>query len=232
MIRVLALSLLLLVAACETVQWPTLPFDWRAALASIRGDLEQSKVYVGDPVFIRIFKEENILELWMKAEDSAQYTLVKTYSICNWSGKLGPKFAEGDHQSPEGFYYTDFQSLNPNSKYHLSFNINFPNQYDRTHGRTGSYLMVHGECVSEGCYAMRNDPIEVIYALVQKALENGQESVPVHVFPFKMEGERLLHELQNPAFDFWMNIKDGYDYFEQYRVPPKWIVRNKQYEFY
>jgi len=126
----------------------------------------------GNPVFIRILKAERELELWMaKAE---HFTLIKTYPICAFSGTLGPKLKEGDRQSPEGFYTVGRGALNPNSAYHLSFNLGFPNAYDRAHQRTGSYLMVHGDCVSIGCYAMTNAALEEIYGLVQAALGNGQ----------------------------------------------------------
>lgn len=231
--RVIFLSLLLFVlAACGTIGFPQLPFDWRGVMARLGGDLKPHQIYVGDPVYIRIFKEENILELWMRAENSYRYTLVKTYAICNWSGRLGPKLAEGDRQSPEGFYETNASNLNPQSRYHVAFNIQFPNAYDRIHGRTGTFLMVHGDCVSDGCYAMTDERMEEIYTLVERAIDAGQEDVPVHIFPFRMTGGRLLQELQSPWFDFWSNIKEGYDYFEQNGVPPKWVVENGRYEFY
>lgn len=230
--RIIVFAFILFLTACGTLQLPTLPFDWRAALGRLGGDMKTHQVYVGDPVFIRIFKEENILELWMKAEDDLAYSLIKTYPICNWSGKLGPKYAEGDHQSPEGFYATTSEHLNPNSKYHISFNIGFPNDYDRAHGRTGSFIMIHGDCVSEGCYAMTDPKMEEIYTLVERALGQGQVEIPVHVFPFRMTGERMIAELHNESFSFWSNLKEGHDYFERYHVPPKWVVQNKRYEFY
>ena len=204
----------------------------RKIINRVTPELKQQNVYVGDPVFIRIFKEENILELWMSPEKSNTYTLIKTYPICKWSGRLGPKIREGDHQAPEGFYATDFQNLNPNSKYHLSFNLQYPNDFDRAHDRTGSFLMVHGDCVSEGCYAMTDGKIEEIYVLVERALLRGQSEVPIHVFPFRMTEDRLLSEVFSPHFDFWKNIKQGHDYFEKYKIPPLWSVTNKQYDFY
>ena len=227
----------LILSACATgLQWPDmsrLPFDWQSVFGRLDKDLKQNRVLVGDPVYIRIFKEENILELWMKGADSAQYSLIKSYPICNWSGALGPKFAEGDRQAPEGFYDTSEMSLNPNSRYHLSFNIQYPNAYDRAHGRTGSFIMVHGDCVSDGCYAMTDKQIEEIYTLVERALAAGQRSVPVHVFPFKMTRERMFYEYKSPWFDFWMNLKEGYDYFEKNGVPPMWgLDKNLNYQFY
>ncbi|TNF43214.1 MAG: hypothetical protein EP216_04205, partial [Epsilonproteobacteria bacterium] len=115
----------------------------------------------GDPVFIRIFKEESLLEIWIRS--GTEYQHLKDYFICAYSGYLGPKLQEGDRQAPEGFYKVKKHHLNPNSKYHLSFNLGFPNEYDLAHERTGSYLMVHGNCVSDGCYAMTDEKIEEIY---------------------------------------------------------------------
>ncbi|MEM8617038.1 MAG: L,D-transpeptidase family protein, partial [Pseudomonadota bacterium] len=140
----------------------------------------------GTETFIRIFKQENELELWLKAPNENQYELSKTFPICAWSGALGPKLREGDGQSPEGFYRVGLGSLNPNSSFHLSFNLGFPNAYDRAHGRTGSYLMVHGACASIGCYAMTDAGIEEIYAAVETTLRSGQTAVSVHVFPFRL----------------------------------------------
>jgi murein L,D-transpeptidase YafK len=220
---------LIILSGCSTLQ---IPYEIRQILNRINPELKQNHVALGDPVFIRIFKEENILELWMRGEDSARYTLIKTYPICKWSGSLGPKFREGDHQAPEGFYATNLQNLNPNSQYHLAFNIQYPNDYDRSLGRTGSFIMVHGDCVSEGCYAMTDQLMEEIYFITERALIAGQPSVPVHIFPFHMTRDRLFTEFTSPHYDFWRNIKDGYDYFETYGIPPRWTVENGYYRFY
>lgn len=225
--RLITLCFVLLLASCATI-----PQYAREVMQRLSPELKQHQVYVGDPVFIRIFKEENILELWMKPENSYSYRLVKTYPICKWSGGLGPKFREGDHQAPEGFYATDLQNLNPNSQYHLSFNMQFPNLFDRHHGRTGSFLMVHGDCRSEGCYAMTNPMIEEIYVLVERALLAGQTEVPIHAFPFKMTTDRVMAEIGSRHFNFWLNLRDGYNYFENYGVPPKWEVIHGEYDFY
>lgn len=222
----------LLMAGCSTIQLPDLPFNVGNIIGQLRGELKNKQVFIGDPVFIRIIKDENILELWMKPDDAYAYTLVKSYPICKWSGYLGPKLREGDFQSPEGFYQTNEQWLNPNSQYHVAFNIQYPNEYDRVHGRTGSFIMVHGKCVSEGCYAMTDPQIEEIYTLVERALVAGQGEVPVHIFPFRMTNERMAKEYGHPWYDFWMNLKEGYDYFEQHGVPPRYIVVDKRYDFY
>lgn len=185
---------------------------------------------LGMPLFIRIFKEESILEVWIKPEH--EYVLLQKYPICAYSGFLGPKLKEGDKQAPEGFYSVKKHQLNPNSQYHLSFNLGYPNRYDRAHKRTGSYLMVHGECVSIGCYAMTNPKIEEIYKLVEEALKGGQKYVAVHAFPFYMEDAKLSAYANHEWYDFWLELKEGYDYFESERLPPKVRVVGKRYRVY
>ncbi len=185
---------------------------------------------MGDPVFIRIFKEESILEVWMRSGD--RYEHLKDYIICASSGHLGPKEKEGDRQAPEGFYTVKRAQLNPKSKFHLSFNLGYPNAYDKSHHRTGSFLMVHGNCVSIGCYAMTDEKIEEIYALVEDALLKGQRYVSVHAYPFRMTKENMDLYEGNKWYDFWTNLKEGYDYFESEHLIPKIKVENKRYEVY
>jgi len=197
---------------------------------SLKKRLVALSAKVGDPVFIRIFKEEAILEVWIKIEN--EYKHLKDYEICAASGYLGPKLKEGDRQSPEGFYKVRKKHLNPHSKFHLSFNLGYPNRYDRAHKRTGSFLMVHGNCVSIGCYAMTDEKIEEIYALVEKALKKGQKHVDVHAYPFRMTDENMHLYEGNEWYDFWTNLKEGYDYFEAERLPPKIKVKEKRYEIY
>ncbi len=181
----------------------------------------------GDAVFIRIFKKEALLEVWIKKEQ--RYVHLKDYAICAYSGHLGPKLKEGDKQAPEGFYRVYTKQLNPHSKFHLAFNLGYPNAYDRAHHRTGSFLMVHGNCVSVGCYAMTDAKIEEIYGLVDAALRNGQPFVPVHIFPFRMEDETMDAYSENRWYDFWMELKEGYDYFEVEEVPPEVEVVDGKY---
>ncbi|MGB1076753.1 MAG: L,D-transpeptidase family protein, partial [Bdellovibrionales bacterium] len=177
------------------------------------------------------FKNPAQLELWIQEDGSARYALYKTYPICNYSGALGPKLQEGDKQAPEGFYQVSPQSMNPNSNYHLSFNIGFPNKFDKSLGRTGSLIMVHGGCESSGCYAMTDPAIEEIYAIVEMAHENGQYSVPVHIFPFPMTSENLAVYKGVFWYDFWKNLRTGYDYFEMTKIPPRIFHHNGRYMF-
>lgn len=185
----------------------------------------------GDSIFIRIFKKENELEVWIEPKSSRKYRLLKVYNICSYSGKLGPKLKEGDMQAPEGFYKVYKRSLNPHSNYHLSFNLGYPNVYDKANKRTGSYLMVHGNCVSAGCYAMGDKNIEQIYKLTKKALYNKEKYVPVHIFPFRMNKENLAKYRTSKWHNFWLNLKNGYDIFVKYKIPPKVYIKNKRYLF-
>jgi len=197
---------------------------WDDSLSKRLKDLNAT---MGDPVYIRIFKEASLLEVWVRS--GVQYRLLKNYFICAYSGGLGPKEKEGDRQSPEGFYSVKRNQLNPNSKFHPSFNLGYPNAYDRAYKRTGSFLMVHGNCVSIGCYAMTNAKIEEIYALVESALKQGEKFVPVHIYPFKMTNENMAGHANNKWLDFWVNLKEGYDYFEVEKLPPHIGIKNGKY---
>jgi len=192
---------------------------------------EAVKDVAGKAVFIRIFKKENLLELWTKIDKSEKYQLYKTYEVCTWSGGLGPKLKEGDGQSPEGFYTVGKSQLKPDSSYHRAFNIGFPNKFDRVNGRTGSFIMVHGDCVSIGCYAMTDKFIEEIYYLVESALNKGQANFAVHIFPFRMTQENMQKYQSHKWHSFWQNLKEGYDLFEKSHIPPKVLVKDKKYVF-
>jgi len=192
--------------------------------------LDSLNAKIGNPVFIRIFKKESLLEIWIKPHH--KYLLFKRYPICAFSGGLGPKLKNGDKQSPEGFYKVIKGLLNPNSKFHLAFNLGYPNTYDKAHNRTGSYLMVHGACSSVGCYAMTDPQIEEIYKLVEQALKYGQKYVQVHIFPFRMTSANMAKYDKNMWYEFWMELKKGYDYFEEEKLPPFIGVKNKHYIIY
>ena len=186
---------------------------------------------LGSPVFIRAFKEERELELFVEDKGTGKFKLFRTYPIAAASGDLGPKLAEGDGQVPEGFYFVGPKAMNPNSKYHLSFNIGFPNEYDRAHGRTGSFIMIHGNAVSIGCLAMTDEKIEEIYTVADAALEAGQPFFRVHIFPFRMTGERMEKAADSEWIGFWENLKTGYDLFEKNRIPPSTTVKDREYIF-
>ena len=203
------------------------------AIAQVRPELtemlETKNLEYGAPIFIRIFKKSKELELWVRNGD--RFDLFKTYDICTFSGRLGPKLKTGDRQSPEGFYFVKPGQMNPASRFHLSFNLGYPNAYDRYHGRTGSALMVHGNCVSIGCYAMTNKRIEEIYAMADAALRNGQSFFRVHVFPFRMIDENLKKHKRLKWADFWKNLQEGYEQFERTGLPPDVTVEDGRYVF-
>lgn len=180
------------------------------------------------PIFIRIFKEESELEIW-KLRDDGHFYHFKTYPICTWSGDLGPKLAQGDRQAPEGFYTIKKGQMNPNSSFHLSFNLGYPNSYDRSLGRTGEFLMVHGKCKSAGCYAMTDALIEEIYALAREAFSAGHPSFEVHAYPFRMTDANMARHTGSKWFGFWKTLKEGYDYFELTRQTPSVLVCGRRY---
>lgn len=181
------------------------------------------------PIFIRIFKQESELEVWKQKEDGL-FHLFKSYPICNFSGTLGPKLKQGDKQAPEGFYRVSRGQMNPNSKFHLSFNLGYPNAYDRSYQRTGANLMVHGDCRSAGCYAMTDALVEEIYALAREAFEGGQQSFDVHAYPFRMTSKNMEQYKKNRWFKFWKDLKKGYEEFELTRLPPKIRVCERRYQ--
>jgi murein L,D-transpeptidase YafK len=183
-------------------------------LGRIDQRLASHGVAMGAPVFIRIFKLESELELWV--EKDGRFEHFATYPICLWSGRLGPKLKEGDRQAPEGFYTVDAEQLNPNSVMHRSFSLGFPNLYDQTYGRTGSFLMVHGGCASVGCYAVTHPVVDEIWRLVTAALEKGQPRFAVQALKWEA---------------FWAELKTGYDLFERSHVPPAVSVCKGHYVF-
>jgi murein L,D-transpeptidase YafK len=197
---------------------------------SLKESLKKISAKVGDPIFLRIFKKEKILEIWVKVGN--EYKLCKTYPVCAYSGTLGPKLKQGDNQSPEGFYTITQKQLKPNSKYHLALNLGFPNQYDKYQNRTGTYLMIHGKCSSTGCYAMKNRQIEEIYMMADMALKGGQEKFHVHIFPFKMTVKNMEKYNTNSWYQFWVNLKLGYDIFERYNIVPIIKASEDRYRFF
>ena len=198
---------------------------------ALERDLTAAGLHFGDPVFIRAFKKERELELFVRNRATEKFDLFRTYKIAGMSGNSGPKLAEGDGQVPEGFYFVPPRAMNPNSQYYLSFNIGYPNEFDRAHQRTGSAIMIHGDRISIGCLAMTDEKIEEIYTLCAAAHAGGQAYFRVHIFPFRMTADHLA-SLADPDWnDFWLNLKEGYDLFEKNRVPPEVSVADGRYQF-
>ncbi|WP_162268356.1 L,D-transpeptidase family protein [Bradyrhizobium manausense] len=185
---------------------------------------------LNSPILIRLFKQEAELEIW-KQNRSGRFALLKTYPICRWSGDLGPKVREGDRQAPEGFYSINPSQMNPQSAYYLSFNTGFPNAFDKALGRTGSQLMVHGDCSSRGCYAMTDEQIAEIYSLGRESFFGGQKAFQFQAYPFRMTPVNMAKHRNNPNMAFWKMIKEGYDHFEVTRQEPKVDFCEKKYVF-
>lgn len=194
-------------------------------------ELKQAGLEWGSPVFLRAFKEERILELWIQESGKNTFKLFRTYPIAAASGKLGPKQREGDHQVPEGFYTVPPKMMNPKSRFHLAFNIGYPNAYDRKLGRTGSFIMVHGSNVSVGCLAMTDSKIEEIFSLCAAAHRKNQKKFQIHIFPFRMTPARLARERNNPWYEFWENLQTGYSIFETQKSPPSVSLAGRKYDF-
>jgi murein L,D-transpeptidase YafK len=224
-----ALAALVALAGCET-DGLSGGKATKELSAEMKAELVQKNMPIDSPILVRLFKENAELEVW-KQDTSGRYALLKTYPICRWSGELGPKVREGDRQAPEGFYNITPAQMNPNSAFYLSFNMGYPNAYDRAWGRTGSQLMVHGDCSSRGCYAMTDDQIGEIYALARESFFGGQRSFQVQAYPFRMTAQNFARHRNNPNIPFWRMLKEGNDHFELTRLEPRVDVCEKRYVF-
>ncbi|MGH7447724.1 MAG: L,D-transpeptidase family protein [Longimicrobiales bacterium] len=181
-------------------------------------------------VFMRVFKRDRILEVWVRPLNESRFQLLKTYGICAAAGRPGPKVRQGDEQVPEGFYNIDL--FNPNSQYHLSMRIDYPNARDQAvnrGGELGGDIYIHGGCVSAGCLAVTNGGIEELYWIALQAHAMGQTSIPVHIFPTRLDGQELermksVFSDQPHLVEFWKTLKPGYEYFEKHHRLPQVVV--------
>jgi murein L,D-transpeptidase YafK len=192
--------------------------------------LRQKNMPKDSPILLRVFKEEAELEVW-KQDTTGHFQIVKLYPICRWSGDLGPKLHEGDRQAPEGFYMVTPGQMNPNSSYYLAINIGFPNAFDKANDRDGSFLMIHGDCSSIGCYAMTDEQIGEIYSLARDSLLGGQPSFQTQAYPFRMTPMNLARHRTNPHMAFWEMLKIGNDHFEATHLEPNVEVCDRRYVF-
>jgi murein L,D-transpeptidase YafK len=199
------------------------PFD----VEDLKRRLVEKGLAAGSPIMIRVFKDESELEVWVRKGE--RFELFAVYPVCNWSGSLGPKLTEGDRQSPEGLYSIGARQLHRTGRWRRSLDIGFPNTFDKAHGRTGSYILVHGGCTSTGCFAMTNGVMEEIFVLSEAALEQGQDRIQVHVFPFRMTLKNLAAHADSQWSSFWAGLKEAHDLFDRTRVPPAVSVCDKQY---
>ena len=203
----------------------------RAALESTEDDIKAMAGVAGIDYppkrrFFRAFKSELELEVWGSNSDEEPFVLLHTYPIARASGILGPKRKEGDFQVPEGVYFID--RFNPDSNFHLSLGLNYPNKSDTIRGdpdEPGTDIFIHGNQVSIGCLAMTDEKIEEIYALALGAKDAGQRRIPVHIFPVRFDSDgwqpiREEHSENQDLLAFWGELKPVYDRFEETRIPP------------
>ena len=199
---------------------------------SLKKQFEQKKLqWPPSEVYIRSFKYDKQLEVWIKSKDKETFKLFKSYKVCMQSGSTGPKRFEGDYQVPEGFYYIN--EFNPNSNYHLALGLNYPNASDKILSdslRPGNNIYIHGNCVSTGCIAISDEPIEELYVLTSIAKDSGQDFIPVHVFPVKYNNKKSFEYLalatkeNQPLQKFAITLKEAFDYFEEKKKLPVIIV--------
>ncbi len=187
-----------------------------------------------EQVYMRSFKYDRQLEVWVRESATGGFKLFKTYKVCMQSGTMGPKRMEGDYQVPEGFYYIN--EFNPNSNYHLALGLNYPNASDRLLSDSlhpGNNIYIHGSCVSTGCIPVADFPIEELYVLSSQARDMGQEFIPVHVFPVKYSVKKsfefLTHATKEnkPLQTFSLSLKEAFDYFEAKKQLPIILINKK-----
>ena len=202
---------------------------------SLKHQFEKQKLtWPPEAMYIRSFKYDRQLEVWVKNQADQPYKLFKTYKICMQSGSTGPKRVEGDYQVPEGFYYIN--EMNPNSNYHLALGISYPNSSDRILGdpnRPGGNIYIHGNCVSTGCIAITDGPAEELFILASYVKAQGQEFIPVHVFPVRYNVAKSADYLastikdNNSLKEFNKTLKGVFDHFELKKELPVIMVNMK-----
>lgn len=184
--------------------------------------VEQGLIYPPHNLYIRVFKQEKILEVWTFSKSDTKFKKVRDYTICRTSGSLGPKRREGDLQIPEGFYHID--RFNPKSRFYLSLGINYPNRSDKILGKIGDLggdIFLHGGRATIGCVPITDDYIKEVYWLAVQAKSNGQEKIPVHIFPAKLDIDKISHlkkqyATQETMIKLWENLQIGYLWFEKH----------------
>ena len=204
-----------------------------AAVARLAPELGKLGLAAGDPVVLRLFKEENELEIWMKPSHEPLFTLFKVHRLSISAGRPGPKLREGDGQAPEGFYEIRAGGLRPETRHHLGLDLGYPNRLDQSLGRGGSDIMIHGGEGSAGGFGLAPAVMDEVYALIDAALRGGEPSVPVHLFPFRLTDRRMDEVVEGRSrwTDEWVNLKEGYDFFETVRLAPAIGTERGRYDF-
>ncbi|RPH16541.1 MAG: 2-dehydro-3-deoxyphosphooctonate aldolase [Alphaproteobacteria bacterium TMED89] len=222
---------LLMLSGCDAVESGPLQVGFSREFngEALATDLKQTGAALGDPIMLRVFKQERQLETWVQPGGEGAFKLFRVYPICYYSGKLGPKVKQGDMQSPEGFYYARANHVRAQSQYHRAIDFGYPNTYDRAHGYTGSELLIHGNCVSSGCYAMTDPLVDELYRMTRATTDVQGQGFWIHAFPFRMTQANMNNHKDSAWMGFWTQLKSGYDAFELTRLPPSITVKDAHY---
>jgi murein L,D-transpeptidase YafK len=217
----------------KTLQRPALALSKNET--TLKKQFEEKKLqWPAKYVYIRSFKYDSQLEVWVKNDRKEPFKLFKTYRVCALAGTLGPKRMEGDYQVPEGFYYIN--EFNPKSTYHLSLGLNYPNLSDRVLSdsyRPGGDIYIHGSCVTVGCIPLTDPMIEEVYIITAYAKAGGQDFIPVHIFPIRYNVKKSAEYLDKLTRDdaqlkeFSSKLEDAFNYFEKYKQVPVVMVSQK-----
>jgi murein L,D-transpeptidase YafK len=219
------------------LQFPRVRNAYEARGQEVAEMLERQGVTTLAEVFLRVFKREQLVELWARDATADTFVLVETLAACGTSGVLGPKLEQGDEQIPEGFYTIDL--FNPVSQFHLSLRVDYPNAVDRARGegrRLGGDIFIHGGCATVGCVPVTNAGVEQLYVAALRARAAGQARIPVHMFPTRLDddGFAWLHETfgpDHPNIPFWNDLRRGYQVFERTRLVPEVTHHHGHYSF-
>lgn len=224
--------------AREQLRHPRVRNARNATQARIEQMFEEKDIrYPAAEMYIRIFKWDRTLELWVRSADKKKFELLKTYEVCAMSGIVGPKSRRGDKQVPEGFYSVDV--FNPVSSYHLSLGVDYPNERDAAANKgvknLGGDIFIHGGCRSDGCIAVTDDGINELYWLAVETRGMGQQNIPVHIFPGRMDNENEMKKLERlyqkkpSVIAFWETLKPGYMHFQKKHQVPYIVVQDGNY---
>lgn len=217
----------------EQMAKPRVKVAYEEKWDSITAKLSRMNVAIDKlEVFIRGFKDEADLEVWVKQKADTAWKLYTTYAICAPSGEPGPKRCQGDYQVPEGFYYVNV--FNPYSNFYLSLGVSYPNASDKVFAcksDPGGAIMIHGNCVTIGCIPITDEMIKELYVLCVEAKNSGQKEIPIHLFPARLTDANILRIKENEndlnVRVFWDNLQTGYEWFENKKRLPKVTVDKK-----
>jgi murein L,D-transpeptidase YafK len=221
----------------QQLRYPRVRSAYETRAADVRQIFQRQGIEAPAEIFFRVFKREQLMEVWARGDADRGLVLVNTYAMCGTSGVLGGKRARGDAQIPEGFYTIDI--FNPSSQFHLSLGVSYPNAVDRFRGvatNLGGDIFVHGGCATIGCVPITDAGIEEVYLMALMARDAGQSRIPIHLFPTRLDDDgfawlRDTFGTHHPEFDFWENLREGYLAFESTRIVPEVDHHQGRYTF-